>query len=163
MHLRVGWLAVTRFALSVARAPRDELMGRLASPFLQEDRQRSSNAQLLELVPELREHTAASSHGYRAAFSRDRSSCPTPLMPPPVVVMGSRRRLAVTSSEPFLCAAADGALPAGVPGASEEELEPYLFGPHAGGKLQWRLTEHDMNAAGWAVGCSSSADGAMSS
>lgn len=31
-----------------------------------------------------------------------------------------------------------------------------MLRPHGGGKLQWPLSKHDMNAAGWAVPCTKS-------
>ena len=120
-----------------------EGMGKLSSPFLQEDKSRASSssaAPLLALCPALRNPAAfaVSASAYRQAYEQDGGSGdgPVPLLPPPVQDMASRQGpLSTTASKPFLCRSDTTGLPAGVPGSDAAQLETYLFGDHSSGKL----------------------------
>jgi len=113
-------------------------MGKLASPFLQQDQQqltrRRSSVAAEELHGQserLRRECAVTLDIYRLAVEIDDGQL-LPLMPPPFHDMVGSKALPIGTSVPFLCFA-DGSLPAGMP-SKTTDLEPYLFGAYGSGK-----------------------------
>ena len=113
-------------------------MGKLSSPFLRDDRRRTSCQRLIAIAPTLRETSVTTTEAYRSAYDCG-SDGPLPLMPPEVRDMTTARgSIPLSSTSPFLVHGPFGeSLPAGLPRGEASDLEPYLFGQFSGGKLPY--------------------------